>query len=167
MKDIYKQPIFYYVLVPVLMLLWPLTLITVSLPNAEKELKNQKKEYQGAEKIMGAILQIDPERLDFSQNKQTEKEFDYAVALENIASSCGISTDSYDLSSGRIVSSSQGQKNQSARVNLEEIDIVTFAKFFSKLQFRWANLQCSKIKLTKKQGAPDIWDIDLELKYYF
>jgi len=140
--------------------------MTISIPNARQNLIQQQKEYEKAQKIMASILEIDPERMDFSQAKQSEKEFDYAVALESVASSCRISSDNYTLSSGRVVSTA-GQKNQTARVNLQELDIVTFANFFSKIQFRWANLQCSKIKLTKKQGSADLWDVDLELKYYF
>ncbi len=60
-----------------------------------------------------------------------------------------------------------GQKSQSANVSLSQIDIVKFAEFLSTIQLRWANLQCNRVKLTKKQGLPDVWDVDIEFKYYY
>jgi hypothetical protein len=63
--------------------------------------------------------------------------------------------------------SAAGQKSQSAKVGLKQVDITKFAKFLSTVQLRWANLQCSQVKLTKKKGLPDTWDVDLDFKYYY
>jgi hypothetical protein len=62
-----------------------------------------------------------------------------------------------------------GQKNQSATVNLREVGITEFAEFLSMIQLRWVNLQCERVKMTKKQNLPgnDLWDVDITFKYYY
>ena len=60
-----------------------------------------------------------------------------------------------------------GKKSQTANVALKEVGLEKFAKFLSTIQLRWESLQCERIKLTKKKGLPDTWDIDLVLKYYY
>jgi len=52
-------------------------------------------------------------------------------------------------------------------VNLKGVDIVKSTRFLSTIELRWANLQCTTIKLTKKKGMPDMWDVDLDFKYYY
>ena len=168
MKDIYRNPILYYILVPVIAALWPLLIWGVYLPDAEKDWQAEKTQYIKAQKIMEEILKLDPDRLEFADLQTKAAEFDYANAIEKVASLCGIPSTNYRLSSGIIMTSSDGQKSQSATVALKDVDIVTFAKFLSTIQMRWANLQCVQIKkLKKKKGLPDRWDVDLEFKYYY
>ena len=90
--------------------------------------------------------------------------FDKAVAM--VASNSKIPPSKYKLNASAIQPSS-GQKVQSATVSLKQIDVVKFAEFLSKIQLRWANLQCNRVKLTQKPGLPDIWDVDIEFKYYY
>jgi hypothetical protein len=166
MKDILKNPILYYILVPTLVALWPLLVWSVYLPAAKRAWQTESKQYEKAQGIINEILTIDPDRLNFADTKNTADEFDYASALDQVAGSCGVPPTDYKLNSGRITSSS-GQKSQSAKVTLKGVDITKFAKFLSTLQLRWANLQCTQVKLTKKKGLPDSWDIDLDFKYYY
>jgi len=166
MKDIYKNPTFYHLLVPIIVALWPLLIWAVYLPDAKDNLSSELTDYQKAQGIMLEILKLDPDRLVFSENKAAATEFEYATAVEQVASLCRIPSTNYQLSSGMVVTSS-GQKSQSAKVSLKEVDIVGFAKFLSTLELRWANLQCDRIKLTKKKGLPDVWDADLDFKYYY
>lgn len=166
MKDIYKNPIFYYILVPIITALWPLLIWTVYLPDVEDSWQAEKKQYAKGQKIMTEILNLDPDRLDFADSKNAGADFDYANVVETVASSCRIPPTNYKLSSG-VITTSGGQKSQNARVGLKQVDITKFAKFLSTIQFRWASLRCTNIKLTKRKGLPDIWDIDLDFKYYF
>ena len=54
MKDIYKNPIFYYILVPCLAALWPLLVWAVYSPAVERNLQDDREQYKLAEaKIMG------------------------------------------------------------------------------------------------------------------
>jgi len=166
MTDIYKNPTLYYILVPIIAALWSLLVWGVYLPNAERNWQTEKAQYNKAQSIIAEILTFDPDRLEFADSKTGAAEFDYASAVEKIASLCRIPSTNYKLSS-RPIMNSGGQKSQSAQVSLKQVDIVKFAKFLSTIQLRWANLQCAKVKLTKKKGPPDAWDVDLEFKYYY
>jgi len=167
MKDIYKNPIFYYILVPAIVSLWPLLVWAVYLPAAEQSIEDQLAQYRKAEATMMEILTLDPDR-QFADANNLGAEFNYAGAIDNVARSrsCGIPSSKYKLSSGTIQTTS-GQKSQSASVSLKQVEIVKFARFLSMIQLRWANLQCNRVKLTKKPGLPDMWDVDIEFKYYY
>ncbi|KPJ66854.1 MAG: hypothetical protein AMJ43_06780 [Coxiella sp. DG_40] len=166
MKEIYKNPGLYYILAPVAISLWSLFIWGIYLPDAERRWKADKAQYNKAQNIIAEILSLDPERLAFAGMEADTAEFDYANAVEKTASLCGIPSTDYKLSSGIIIESG-GQKSQSAQVSLKKVDIVKSARFLSTIQLRWANLQCSRVKLTKKKGLPDVWDVDLEFKYYY
>jgi predicted negative regulator of RcsB-dependent stress response len=166
MKEIYKNPALYYILVPVIVALWPLLIWGVYLPRARHNWQAESIQYGEAQTIIGEILTLDPERLAFADSQNAAAEFDYASAVEKVAGLCGISPTNYKLNSGIIITSG-GQKSQSAKVSLKQVDVTKFAKFLSTIQLRWANLQCAQVKLTKKKGLPDVWDVDLEFKYYY
>jgi hypothetical protein len=167
MKEIYKNPALYYILVPVIVALWPLLIWGVYLPAARHNWQAESSQYNEAQSIIEEILKLDPERLEFADSQNTAAEFDYASAVEKVASLCGIPPTNYKLNSGIIVTSSSGQKTQGAKVGLKQVDITKFARFLSTIQLRWANLQCAGVKLTKKKGLPDIWDVDLDFTYYY
>ena len=166
MKDIYKNPIFYYITIPVIIGIWPLLVWVIYLPAAEENIENQQGQYKQAEGIMMEILNLDPDRLEFVGPNDTDAEFSYANAIREVALKCGIPPSKYELNSGMIISTRE-QKNQNAKVDLKEVEIVTFANFLSMIQFRWADLQCDRVKLTKKKNVADMWDIDMEFKYYY
>jgi hypothetical protein len=164
-KDILKNPAFYYILAPVLAALWPLLVRGVYLPSAEHKWQLERSQYEKAQNVIKDILAIDPDRLTADSNN-TDAEFDYASAIDETAASCGIPTADYKINSG-IMLTTAGQKSQSAKVSLKSVDITRFAKFLSTLQLRWANLQCNQVKLTRKKGLPDSWDFDIDFKYYY
>ncbi len=166
MRDIYKNPTFYYILAPIVVALWPLLVRGVHLPNAEHSWKNERNQYNKAQSTITEILTLDPDRLNFADSKEASAEFDYASAIEKIASLCKIASANYKLSSGIIITTG-GQKSQSAKVVIKQVNITKFAKFLSTIQLRWAKLQCAQLKLTKKKGLPDTWDADLNFKYYY
>jgi len=166
MKDIYKNPILYYILTPVIVCLWPLLVRAIYLPAAHKEIEEKITQYNDANDIMFQILELDPGRRQFADSNDVSTEFTYDNAVVRIAGSCGIPPSKYKLSSGMTITS-RDQKSQSATVNLKQIGIVKFTEFLSMIQLRWANLQCNRVKLTKKQGLPDMWDVDIEFKYYY
>ena len=166
MREIYKNPLFYYVLVPIVAALWPLLVWTVYLPDAEHDWELEKARYNKAQKIIAEILAYDPDRLEFADLTSDESEFDYASAVEKVASLCRIPSKDYKLSSGLIITSG-GQKTQNARITLNEVGIVKFAKFLSTIQLRWENLQCEQVKLTRSKALPDVWKADLDFRYYY
>ncbi|KPK36346.1 MAG: hypothetical protein AMJ65_16275 [Phycisphaerae bacterium SG8_4] len=168
MRDIYKNPVLYYIAVPVLVGLWPLLLWAIYLPAACDRVGEQMDQYQQSESIMMEILALDPERLEFSEPNETDTEFTYDVAVDRVARLCDISAANCDVRTGVLVTTRE-QKSQSANVDLKEVNIVKFAKFLSMIQLRWVDLQCESAKLTRKENLPgnDIWDVDIRFKYYY
>lgn len=165
MKDIYKNPIFYYVLVPIVVALWPLLIRAVYLPKAQHNWKTEKSQYNKAQKTILTILAIDPDRLEFADSQEAASEFDYAVSVERIASLCGITSTNYNISS-KPIRTTGGQKTEDALVVLKEVDMAQFANFLSIIQLRWANLKCERLTITRREGLPDAWKVDLNFKYY-
>ncbi|MHC4544138.1 MAG: hypothetical protein ACYTDW_10295 [Planctomycetota bacterium] len=166
MKEIYKNPMLYYILVPCMAALWPLLVWAVYLPAAEDDFKKGIDEYKKAQVTIDAILERDPSRLENDDPNKTADKFDYATAVSDVARRCRISAINYTVSSKPIRTSS-GKKSQNATVVLKEIKIKSFADFLSKIQLRWANLQCESVTLTQKKGLKDVWKVDLDFKYYF
>lgn len=165
MKDIYKNPTLYYILLPVIVVLWPLLVWAVYLPKAEKSLDNDINQYEKAQQIIASILTLDADRLNVADAK-TDAEFDYVNEVYRIAVQSGIPQANCKINSGIIIQTRE-QKSRIAMVTFNDVDIVKFAKFLSNIQLRWANLQCTKVKLTKKKGLPDTWDTDMDFKYYY
>ncbi len=166
MKDIYKNPTLYYILVPIMVVLWPLLVWAVYLPDAEENWQDEKNQYNKAQKTIAEILTLDPDRLAFADSKRDTAEFDYTSAIDKIASRFKISATNYNISS-KPARTSDGQKSQSCQVVLKKVNITGFAKFLSTIQLRWANLQCERVTLTKQKDLPDIWKVDLGFKYYY
>ena len=163
MKDIYRNPILYYILVPAVVVLWPLLTWAINLPAADKGLEDQLAQNKKAKAAMVDILTLDPDRCRYADSNDVSAEFTYDSAVAMAAGSCGIPPSKYKLSAV----TSRGQKSQSASVNLKQIDIVKFTRFLSMIQGDYPNLQCDWVKLSKKAGLPDMWDIDIKFKYYY
>jgi hypothetical protein len=62
---------------------------------------------------------------------------------------------------------SSGKKSQSASVALNDVSIAGFADFLSKIQLRWANLECESVSLIQKKGLVDVWKVEMNFKYYY
>jgi hypothetical protein len=166
MKDIFKNPILYCIVVPIIIGLWPLLVWAIYLPAAHKNIEDQQSQYERAEKIMKEILSLDPDRLEFADSNDAAMEFTYGSAVDKVARLCNIPPSKYKVSTSMIITTRE-QKSQSATVDLKQVDIVKFARFLSMIQLRWANLQCERVKLTKKTNLPDTWDVNIEFKYYY
>ena len=164
MKDIYKNPVFYYILVPVLIGLWPLMLRTVYIPETESTYKDEIEQFEEGQQLIDKILKLDPGRLEQGQTGEKGGQFDYDNAVDKIASLYSIS---YTSSSKPARKATGGQKTKNAAVNLDNVDIASFAKFLSTIQIRWAKLQCENVTLKKNKGLPDKWDILINFKYYY
>jgi len=167
MKEIYTKPIFYYVLVPVLVGLWPIWLLTAGLPGAKTNYKNEIAQYQEAEEKISTILtDLDPQRLEYANAKKTKDEFDYTTAIDQVTKFCRISPSNYRLSSSPVRKTKGGQKNQDASMTIERIDIEGFARFLSIMHMRWSSLQCSNVTLAKIKSEKNQWKVDVKFTYY-
>jgi hypothetical protein len=166
MKDIYKNPMFYYIIAPIIAALWPAIMWGFYLPDIRGNLNKDMERYNKAMQLFEQLYNVDPERLDFAKEKGTSVDFDYATAVQQTAQFSSVPAGSYKLSSGIIITS-KGQKSQSANVSLKNVDITKAARFLSTIQIRWSGLQCTKITLRKKKGLPDAWDVDFTFKYFY
>ncbi|MHC4264533.1 MAG: hypothetical protein ACYSUK_01205 [Planctomycetota bacterium] len=165
MKDLLKNPILYYILIPIVVGSWPLLITTVYLPKSKANWYDMKSQYLEAQITIQEILKLDPDRLKFADSANKNEKFDYATAVEKVASEHSIPPTKYTLRSGAIITTRE-QTTQNARISIKEVDITKFTQFLSSLQLQ-PGIQCTNIQLTKQKNAPDSWDIDLEFKYYF
>jgi hypothetical protein len=166
MREIYKNPVLYYLLIPVLVGLWPLLVWGVYLPRNEQQRDVEQSLLVEGQTHIVDILRIDPERLNLVDANEVTVEFSYGRAIDRVANLCAIPASSCDYSAGNIVEVS-GKKRQEARIKLTNVSIVQAAKFLSTFQSMWATLTCDKVKLTKKKGMPDQWDVDFNFLYYY
>ncbi len=166
MKDFFRNPIFYYIFAPILAALWPLVITLVYLPNTRSIAAAEAQQHEEAKVFMEQILELDPGRLDANSNKAEAKEFDYATAVGQIASSIGISSTSYTIDSQqpRVTGNI---KTRTATIILHKINITNFATFLSSIQRRWANLECESIDIDRQKGLVDSWKVTLKFKYYY
>lgn len=166
MKDIYRNPMLYYILVPCLAALWPLLVRVVYFPAVKNNLSKEMTQYEEAKAKIDVILGRDPTRLELADPNKTADKFDYASAVDSAARKCSILAVNYTVSSKPIRTSS-GKKSQNATVVLKQVNIARFADFLAKMQLRWASLECEKVTLTEKKGLADVWKVDLDFKYYY
>ena len=166
MREIYKNPMFYYLVIPVLVGLWPLLVWAVYLPRTERVQEIERGLLIEGQTQIVDILRIDPGRLNFTDANDVGGEFSYGSAVDRVANLCRITASNCNYNAGNIIPSG-GKRRQDARVKLSDVTIVQTAEFLSMIQSRWVNLTAEKIKLTKKKKIPDQWEVDLDLLYYY
>lgn len=164
-KDFYKNPFLYYILGPALIVLWPISVALLYLPDAKKNYIKEEKLCAEANDLMLNILKLDEGRLLPKGSANTSTTFDFAAAIGEAARSCRLSSE-YNISSDPIRTKDQ-RKTQDASVILQKISMVDLANFLSTLQRRWAGLECEMVSFTKVKGLPDIWKVTVKFKYYF
>ncbi|MEN6383726.1 MAG: hypothetical protein ABFD79_00850 [Phycisphaerales bacterium] len=167
MKDIYRRIIFYYVLAPAIIAIWPIYLLTVGLPGTKKGLENEITDYTKAQGYIKQILgELDPARLDYAKSKKTGEGFDFITAIDQVTKLCGIPQTGYRLSTSPQRKVKGGQASQDASMSIDKINIEKFTKFVSVMHMRWSNLQCTNVTLGKIKGEKDNWKADVRFIYY-
>lgn len=164
MRDIYKNPMLYYVLAPVLVGLWPLLIWAMYLPRAQQAYRTDEKLCEEATVTIMEILEKDPERLEIAAESKSLGKFAYSEAVDRVANLCRILSSNYTLNTGTTVTSGD-KESQQARVGLMDVSIVQVAKFLWTIQSMWVNLNCERARLTRKAGMPDQWDMDMTFRY--
>ncbi|MCU0915151.1 MAG: hypothetical protein MUC88_11385 [Planctomycetes bacterium] len=166
MREIYKNPIFYYVLIPALVGLWPLLVGAHYLRQAEDSRDNEAALCVEGQSNIIQILTLDPERATVKEPNQVAVEFAYSTAVGQVASIHKIPSSKWTPSAGNIMTSG-GKKRQDAIVKLTEVGIVDIAKFLTTIQSMYVNLTCDSAKLQKRRGELDKWDVSFSFQYYF
>lgn len=161
-SDFYKKPIFYFILIPIIAALWPVSLALVYLPNVDKKTDNEREIYQDAEAHMQEILKLHPTRLDLAEQNKNAQKFDYMAAFVQAAKENQIPTSQYSYGDrGRV------KKTQKGNIKINDISIKTFADFLDSLQKRWADLECDSITLTAVKGITERWTVNMRFVYYY
>ena len=166
MKDIQKYSIYIYIIVPVLVVLWPALILAMYLPTAQDKLENEISTYSDGNNTMLEILSLSPERIEAEDPNKEKIEFSYDRVFDEIASSCQISPSNCKWNTGPAVVS-KNSKTQSASIRLTSVGITNIAKFLSDIQSSWPKLVCNSVKLTKKPNIPDEWDVLIDFKYIY
>jgi hypothetical protein len=167
MREVYKNPMLYYLLIPVLVGIWPILVWGIYLPRAEHE-----REIEGGLCLQGQtfvidILNIDPDLPNKTVKNLIPIEFSYGAAVARVANLYKIPTGNWTSAAGNIMVTG-GKKRQDARVKLTGVSISQAAKFLSTIQSMWPNrLTCENVKLQIKKGMPDQWDVDFSFLYYY
>ena len=125
MKDIFRNKTFYFIAVPVVLVLWPLLVAGVYLPKSEDKFEDEQSEFRKGQKLILQILEVDPSRI---VERAASGKFDYASEVEQAASKYSITATQYNLSSAAAIKSSE-RKTQEGRVTLDKVSIVQVAEF--------------------------------------
>jgi hypothetical protein len=165
MREIYKNPMLYYLLAPILVAVWPLLVRAVYLPEAERSSRDDQALCLEGQSCILDILKYDPERTP-PDDPEVSLEFQYAKAFDRVANLCGIPSTSYNQTTSP-PQTVNNKKTQNARVTLTNVGIVQAATFLSYIQSMWVNLKCERLKLTKKEGLPDQWDAEMTFWYTY
>ena len=166
MREVYRNPMLYYLLAPLLVAVWPLLVWAVYLPRTQEDWEGDKVLFGEGQVHIMDILRLDPDRLDYAGGSEVSTEFSYAKEIDRVATLCKIPAGKCDYSAGGVVPSGN-KKKQQARVKLTDVSIVQAATFLSRIQSTWVKLTCDKVKLTKDKGLPDQWDVDFTFWYYY
>jgi hypothetical protein len=167
MKEMLRNPMFYYVMVPLCVAFWPVSVWTQYLPEAEDSVSLWAERKVEAETLMLDILRRDPQRLEQNQEKGGQVEFSYAAAVDRVARLCGIRTQQYEVTTRARIGGGDRPETQAASIGLSDVGIEQSANFLWKIQLQWPGLECTGIKLTHKKGQKDVWDVDVEFKYEY
>lgn len=165
MRDLHRNPILYYLLIPVLIAMWPLLVWAVYLPRAQDACADDYDRLIESQTHILGILELDPDRTKGADPNRVVGEFVYGKAVESAANRCGIPGGCPISITQKIIVN--GKQRQDATVKLKDVSIVQAARFLSDMQSDYVNLQCDRIKLTRRKGMPDQWEADLHFIYYY
>jgi hypothetical protein len=165
MREIYTNPMTYYLVAPILVAIWPVLVALVYLPDAQDSVEADRALCIEGQVAILDILKYDPDRLIFSNDKSVSGEFSFDKAIDRVANLCSIRSTHCDYTSGGIAGSDK--KTQNAKVTLKAVGIIQAAKFLSDIQSMWVGLKCDQVKLTKKEGVPDQWDAEMKFRYSY
>ncbi|HOK66887.1 MAG TPA: hypothetical protein PK054_05725 [Anaerohalosphaeraceae bacterium] len=165
-KDFWKQPDFFFILLPVLAALWALLSGLIFYPRHIKAWSDKKAQYAEAAVLIEQILQLEPARVHYQEQGGQSEEFDYTTEVDRFTKEFGISSGSYTLNVRQALKQ-KGKTRKSADLSFKSIKIETAAGFLSAMLARWPDLQCEQIALDKAGTAKNEWNVKLRLVYIY
>ena len=165
-SNLWKDPNTYFVALPILVGLWALGAGLVFYPKSVKSLNTLRGEYAEAENLIDQILTLEPERLNYQEQKGQSAEFDYAGEVDRFAKEYGIAPSDYTLSVRQALKQ-KGKLRKSADLSINSIKVEVLAGFVSSMLFRWQDLQCEQISIEKVGNARNQWKAKIRFTYYY
>ena len=157
----------YYILVPVIAVLWAITAGLVLYPKSLKNWEENKAEYAKAQELMDELVALQPERLNYKMDVNApSEEFDFTKTVSEFAGKFSILPSDYNLTVRSEVSRA-GRKTRSATMSIKAIDIEKMTQFLSALLLRWPDLQCDRMSIDKVKNSKNSWQVELALTYYY
>ena len=166
MKKLLKNPNMYYVLFPVLAGLWAAGAWGLSYPKSLEQRTEMENECLSSESYIKEILQIEPQRLAYQQDKDKSGEFDYTNVIDQYARMFGVSAADYTLSV-RSATKRAGKTTKSADLTIKTIDIERLAKFISAILIRWPELECERLTVEKLSTGKNVWKASIRFTYFY
>jgi hypothetical protein len=165
-KNWFKKTDTYFYLLPAAAALWALTAVFVFHPASVRAWDEKQQAYEQAEEWIGKILDLEPQRLQYKEQKGGSSEFDYSDEVDKFSKLFGISTSNYTLTT-RDTMKHAGKRSKSADMIIKSEDIETTCKFISAMLIRWPDLQCEQLTLEKLSSGKNDWKVKLRFTYYF
>ncbi len=167
MKDYLKNPLFYYIAVPVILGVWAIAAGAVFYPRSVTAWQEGQDEYKTAEELLAQIIAIEPQRTIHKQQKgSTDGDFDFTQVVNEFAAAFSIPPANFTLNT-RGETRRAGKRARSATLSIRTIDVEKASKFLSTMLIRWPDLQCENLTLEKLPQGKDNWRVDMTLTYYY
>jgi hypothetical protein len=165
-KDLLKNPNFYYIAAPAAAGMFALLTVFVFYPAAVTRWHDTEAEYKSSHEYADKILKLQPERLLAANQTAGGEGFDFRVVVDDFAKVYTISPANYTISvKGEV--KKQGKRAKSATLSIKTIDIEKLTKFVSTMLARWPDLECDVLSLDKGKASKDDWKADITLTYYY
>ena len=168
MKKYLENPLFYYILVPVIAGIWAIAAAVIFYPRAVVALQESKEEYTATQELLAQIVAIEPQRLAYQKEKGSggSGDFDFTRVINEFATLFSIPSADFTLNT-RGETRRAGKRAQSAVLAIKTIDIEKRTKFLSGRLVRWPELQCETLNLEKIAPGKNNWKAEMTLTYYF
>jgi len=165
-KNFWKQPDFFFILLPVLAAGWAMTSGLVFYPRQKEAWNSKKEQHAEAAKLIEQILQLEPARVNYQEQSGQSGDFDFTTEVDRFTKELGIPSGSYTLNVRQAIKQ-QGKTRKSADLSFKSVKIETVAGFLSAMLARWPDLQCEQISLDKTGSAKNEWNVKLRLVYVY
>jgi len=166
MKDILKNPNFYYIAAPAAAAVFTLLAAFVFYPGAVNQWQDNKTEFNNSKELADKLLALQPDRLLAAGQAAAGETFDFTVVVNDFAKTFSISPANYTTSvKGEV--KKQGKLARSATLSIKTIGIENLTKFLSTMLARWPDLECDVLSLDKGKAGKDDWKADITLTYYY
>jgi hypothetical protein len=166
MKQYLKTPMFYMVVVPAAAGLWMLYSWMIAYPASVTRYQDSKTQYDEAQNMIKQILTLEPQRLNFKQDKNGTAAFDYTNVIDQFTKDFNIAPDNYTLNV-RGITKREGKSVKGADLSIKAIDIEKLCKFLSAVLARWPELECDTFRLDKLDAGKNAWKVTLHFTYSF